>query len=211
MREAIATRLAHVGRELHPDKMGIVYCKDANRHGVFAPTSFTFLGNTFRPRLAISRTGQHFVSFLPAVSKQAITAMGREIRSWRIALRSDKTLTDLARMVNTIVQGWINYYGRFYQSQLTPLLRHINDYLVRWACRKYKRLRRREKRARELLAQTARRCPNLFAHWRFGIKPDGWTPCKPRGFRTVLRAAAGEIPAADSPRAPAQSPCYAAR
>lgn len=65
--------------------------------------------------------------------------------------------------------------GRFYPSQLTPLLRRINDYLVRWAYRKYKRLRRREKRTRELLAQTARRSPNLFAHWRFGIKPAGWT------------------------------------
>jgi hypothetical protein len=74
-----------------------------------------------------------------------------------------------------LVQGWINYYGRFYQSQLYPLLRRINEYLVRWACRKFKRLRRREKRARELLAATARRSPALFAHWRFGIKPDGWT------------------------------------
>src|SRR5213592_2477847 len=27
-----------------------------------------------------------------------------------------------------------------------------------------------------------------------------WEPCKPRGFRTVLRAAGGEIPPADSPR-----------
>jgi hypothetical protein len=25
-----------------------------------------------------------------------------------------------------------------------------------------------------LLAGTARRYPNLFAHWRFGLKPDGW-------------------------------------
>ena len=29
--------------------------------------------------------------------------------------------------------------------------------------------------ARELLAATARRYPSLFAHWRFGVKPDGWT------------------------------------
>ena len=65
--------------------------------------------------------------------------------------------------------------GRFYKSMLYPLLRRINEHLVRWACRKYKRLRRREKRARELLARAARRYPALFAHWRFGLKPDGWT------------------------------------
>jgi RNA-directed DNA polymerase len=175
VRDALAARLAQVGLELHPDKTRIVYCKDANRQGSYEHTSFTFLGYTFRPRLAISRAGRHFVSFLPAASKEAIKAMGKKVRSWQLANRSDKSLTDLARMFNSIVQGWINYYGRFYRSGLYPLLRRINDYLVRWACRKYKRLRRRKKRARELLAGAARRYPNLFAHWRFGLKPDGWT------------------------------------
>ena len=40
---------------------------------------------------------------------------------------------------------------------------------------RYKRLRRRERRAKELLARAAQRYPGLFAHWRFGLKPDGWT------------------------------------
>ena len=59
--------------------------------------------------------------------------------------------------------------GRFYKSMLYPLLRRINEHLVRWACRKYKRLRRRERRAKELLARAAQRYPGLFAHWRFGL------------------------------------------
>ena len=175
VRDALAARLAEVGLELHPAKTRVVYCKDADRRGDHEVTSFTFLGYTFRPRLAENRWGKHFVSFLPAVSKDAVKAMSREIRSWHIARRSDKSLTDLAQMFNSIVQGWINYYGRFYKSMLYPLLRRINEHLVRWACRKYKRLRRREKRARELLARAARRYPALFAHWRFGLKPDGWT------------------------------------
>lgn len=98
--------------------------------------------------------------------------MGRVLRSWHLANRSDKALADLARMFNSIVQRWINYYGRFYQSGFVSLLRRINNYLARWACRKYKRLRRRKKRARELLAGAVRRHPNLFAHRRFG-EPDG--------------------------------------
>lgn len=175
VRNALAARLAEVGLELHPDKTRVVYCKDADRCGDHEVTSFTFLGYTFRPRLAKNKWGKHFVSFLPAVSKDAVKAMSREIRSWHIARRSDKSLTDLAQMFNSIVQGWINYYGRFYKSMLYPLLRRINEHLVRWACRKYKRLRRREERARELLAGAARRHPGLFAHWRFGLKPDGWT------------------------------------
>jgi hypothetical protein len=40
--------------------------------------------------------------------------MRREMRRWAVARRSDKTLTDLALMFNVVIQGWINYYGRFY-------------------------------------------------------------------------------------------------
>jgi RNA-directed DNA polymerase len=174
VRAAIAARLAQVGLELHPDKTRIVYCKDDDRRGDHEATSFTFLGYTFRPRLAKNRWGKHFVSFLPAVSRDAATAMGREIRSWHIAKRSDKSLTDLARMFNSSVQGWINYYGRFYKSMLYPLLKRLNRALARWASRKYKRLRRRERKAMHWLAEIARREPGLFAHWRFGVRPDGW-------------------------------------
>ena len=73
-------------------------------------------------------------------------------------------------MFNRVVQGWINYYGRFYPSGLYPTLRHINDYLVRWARRKYKRLHRHARRARQFLASVARREPGLFAHWRL-VRP----------------------------------------
>jgi len=175
VRAGLTQRLAEVGLELHPDKTRIVYCQDADRRDDHEVTSFTFLGYTFRPRLAKNRWGKHFVNFLPAVSKDAIKAMGREIRSWHLARRSDKSLEDFARMFNPIVQGWINYYGRFYKSMLYPLLRRINEHLMRWAMRKYKRLRRREKRAGERLARACVRSPQLFAHWRFGLKPAGWT------------------------------------
>jgi RNA-directed DNA polymerase len=174
VRDAIAARLAQVGLELHPDKTRIVYCKDADRRDDHEVTSFTFLGYEFRPRLAKSRTGHHFVSFLPAVSSDAMKTMGREIRSWHLARRSDKSLDDLARMFNNIVQGWINYYGRFYKSRLLYFLRRLNRHLARWACRKFKRLRRRERRAMGWLAEIARRSPRLFAHWRLGARPDGW-------------------------------------
>jgi RNA-directed DNA polymerase len=174
VRDAIAARLAAVGVELHPDKTRIVYCQDADRRGVQEVTSFTFLGYTFRPRLAKNKYGKHCVSFLPAVSRDAVVAMGREVRSWHIAKRSDKSLNDLARMFNSIVQGWINYFGRFYKSMLYPLLRRLNQHLVCWACRKYTRLKRRERKAMHWLAEVAKRAPGLFTHWRFGLRPDGW-------------------------------------
>ena len=133
------------------------------------------MGYTFRPRLSKSRHGKHFVNFSPAVSGEAGKRIGREIRRWRLHLRSGKTLTDLARSINVIVRGWINYYGRFYRSELVRLLRRINEYLIRWAMRKFKRLRRHPARAGRFLADVAKRQPDLFAHWRFGVGPDGWT------------------------------------
>ena len=174
VRDALAARLADVGLELHPGKTRVVYCKDADRRGDHEVTSFTFLGYEFRPRLAKNKYGKHFVSFLPAVSKQAMKAMGAEIRSWHWAKRSDKSLSDLALMFNSKVQGWINYYGRFYRSRLLYFLRRLNRHLMRWACRKYKRLKRRERRAMAWLAEIAQWSPRLFAHWRLGARPDGW-------------------------------------
>ena len=175
LRAVIASRLAECGLELNEQKTRIVYCKDSIRRGSHEHESFDFLGYTFRPRLSRGKSGGQFVNFLPAVSDNARKRIGREIRRWRLHVRSGTTLTELARSINVIVRGWIGYYGRFYRSMLARLLRRINEYLVRWAMRKYKRLRRSPAKARRLLASVARRQPDLFAHWRIGARPDGWT------------------------------------
>jgi RNA-directed DNA polymerase len=77
--------------------------------------------------------------------------------------RSDKALDDLARVFNPYIRGWIN----FYRSALNWTLSRVDAALVRWACDKFKRLRRRPRRARDWLARVRRANPNLFAHWRF--------------------------------------------
>lgn len=174
VRDAVTRRLAEVGLEVHPEKTRIVYCKDDDRRGSYEHESFDFLGYTFRPRLSKSKYGKHFVNFTPAVSQAARKAIHREIRSWHLPRRSDKTLDDLAAILNPIIRGWINYYGRFYPSMLYPLLRHINWGLVRWAMRKYKSLDGHKHRTQRWLVDVARRQPNLFAHWQL-VRPDGWT------------------------------------
>jgi RNA-directed DNA polymerase len=169
--DAIACRMAQVGLELHPDKTRIVYCKDSGRRGSHEHERFTFLGYTFRPRDARSKHGNRFVSFSPAISDDAAKAIRREIRSWRLHRRSDLNLTDLAREFNPVLQGWITYYGRFYKSGMYPSLQRINEYLVRWAMRKYKRLHRQPTKAWRWLEGVARREPTLFVHWRLGVPP----------------------------------------
>src|SRR3712207_9266024 len=87
-------------------------------------SQFDFLGYTFRPRRAKNYRGKPFVSFLPGVSNKAGKAIRATIRDWRLAAtRNNQSLEDLARLVNPSVRGWGDYYGRFYRSALTPVLR----------------------------------------------------------------------------------------
>ena len=71
LRRALEQRFADCGLQLHPQKTKVIYCQDANRTDEYPERSFDFLSYTFRPRSSINREGEHFVSFLPAVSKQA--------------------------------------------------------------------------------------------------------------------------------------------
>jgi len=171
LKEAIGKRLAECKLELHPEKTKIVYCKDVDRRGNYPREKFDFLGYTFRPRRSKNRWGKYFVNFTPAVSDKAAREMRRTMRCWHLHLRSDKTLEDLSRMFNPILRGWINYYGRYYRSALYPTLRVLDRTLVRWATRKYKRLRGHPRRATHWLGRIARREPYLFAHWEIGLQP----------------------------------------
>jgi RNA-directed DNA polymerase len=170
--EAIRARLAECGLELHPEKTKIVYCQDSDRKGQHEHIQFDFLGYTFRPRRAKNYRGKPFVSFLPGVRNKAGKAIRATIRDWRLAAtRNNQTLEDLARLVNPSVSGWVNYYGRFYRSALTPVLRHLERALIRWACRKYKRFRGHITNAAHWLGRVARRDPGLFVLWQLGIRP----------------------------------------
>jgi hypothetical protein len=158
--------MEQVGLRLHPTKTKIVYCRDGRRRGSHEHTAFTFLGYTFRPRSAQDRHGKIFTSFLPAISKDALKRISGEVRRWHLHLHNTYSLDELARWINPVVAGWMNYYGRFYRSALYPLLRRINAYLVRWARKKYKRLKT-FKRARAWWKAVTQREPLLFAQGRW--------------------------------------------
>jgi len=166
--QALASRLADCKLTLHPGKTKIVYCKDANRKADYPDIRFDFLGFQFRPRKTMwtvkgSRIFTH--GFLPAASPTALQRIGREIRSWALHHRSDKSLKELAAMYNPTIRGWIAYYSHFYRTQLRPTLKRIDAYVIRWARRKYKRMVHRTKGARDWFDRLHRASPWLFAHW----------------------------------------------
>ena len=169
---ALGDRMVEVGLRLHPDKTKIVYCKDRRRRGSHELTAFTFLGYTFRPRMAKSARGRPYLAFTPAVSPQAMKQMSQVVRRWRLHQRTGLSLSELAEAINPIVAGWMNYYGRFNRSRLYPLLQRINTYLRRWAGKKYKRLRP-YRRFQAWWSGIIDRDPGLFAHWRWVRIPAG--------------------------------------
>lgn len=99
------------------------------------------MGFCFRPRLAKSRKGVHFVGFLPAISPEAVRELREEIRSWNLSSLGHLDLGQIAKMFNAKIQGWINYYGCYYGSMLKEkVLRYLNRVLSQWAAEKFKRL-----------------------------------------------------------------------
>ena len=161
---ALLDRFAACKLVLHPDKTKIVYCKDANRRSDFPVISFDFLGFQFRARKTMWQ-GKAAHGFLPAASPKALKRISREVRRWRLHMRSDKSLQDLAEIYNPVIRGWIGYYSTFYRTQLRPTLKRIDLYVIRWARRKFKRFVHRTKGARDWFARLRRTKPQLFAHW----------------------------------------------
>jgi RNA-directed DNA polymerase len=166
VREAIERRLGSVGLQLHPDKTRIVYCKDDRRRLDYGQVTFTFCGYAFRPRKTYDRVGKRSrTGFLPAVAPGKLIDMSRKIASWSLHRRTTRNLESLAEEVNPALRGWLNYFTVFYPSAVNPIGKRVDRHLMRWARRKYKRLERSEKRARDWLTGVRTRAPGLFAHW----------------------------------------------
>ena len=156
--------------ELHPEKTKIVYCQDVNRKEIHPNTMFTFLGYEFRRRAVRAKeTNNLFMGFTPAVSKESQNAMRAKIREAKLSSKTEISLEEIASRFNPILRGWLEYYGKYTPSALYPVLRHFNLTLVRWAGRKYKRLRGGKTRASILLQTIMKQKPNLFAHWKLGM------------------------------------------
>ena len=91
--------------------------------------------------------------------------MSYTIRQWGLSSVTPLSLEDLAKMINPVVRGWMNYYGAYCRSELSQILRQIELSIAKWAIRKYKKLHRRILAATRWLHGIRRREPNLFAHW----------------------------------------------
>ncbi|PQA53199.1 group II intron reverse transcriptase/maturase [Siphonobacter curvatus] len=165
----IKQRLADCKLELNATT--IVYCKKNHRDIEYDTIQFDFLGYTFKPRRSIDAHGVVFLNFSPAISKTARTKIWSTIRDWNQHYWNYLTLEQIADKINPIIQGWINYYGKYNPRVLKEVLMRINMKLSRWIRNKFKGFRKHKTRAIHRLGDICLTKPHLFAHWSYGVKP----------------------------------------
>ena len=167
----VTQRFTQCKLRVHPQKTKIVYCKDSNRNRRSHPEiSFRFLGYTFMPRECKSKNGALFYSFTPAISKEAVKRINDEVKGMRLHSMVQTELEVIASMLNSKIQGWINYYSRFRKSAMWKVFYVLNNRLCKWVQRKYKK-HSNIYGSINWLKRISRMNPNLFVHWRHGFTP----------------------------------------
>ena len=106
------------------------------------------------------------MNFLPAVSPQALLRMRARTRSIGLPSLAHFSIEKVAKIVNPVLRGWIQYYGWFYKTELIARLYHyLDDRIACWLRQKYKKLRSNRLRSALLLDQIRKLQKDLFAHW----------------------------------------------
>lgn len=162
VKESLSARLAECGLRLHPSKSKIVYCSDSLRPGDYTNVSFSFLGFTFKPRLMVSKRGNKFVGFNPAVSTASKKAFRASIRAIKLSRTEYMDIGELANLLNPKLRGWYNYFKAFGKYALSQISFWLDCCLSRWLRGKH-RINTSEATKRLYRLKDAH--PTFFAHW----------------------------------------------
>jgi len=165
--KAIESRLTSIGLELHPEKTKIVYCLDGRRRKKYPIIKFDFLGYSFQPRTTKAKASKRlFLGFDCAISISSRKRIADKLEALKFESLSFKSIVGIAKYLNPIIRGWVNYYGKFRMSELSKVFKLLSVRLVRWARKRYKRYRTNLNKAYDWLKRIRIQLPNLFYHWR---------------------------------------------
>ncbi len=110
------------------------------------------------------------MNFSPAISKEAGKSIREKIRKTGIKRKTEWTIEAIAGILNPMIKGWIEYYGRYNLSAMRSVIRYLHQTIVGWAMRKYKKLKKHKTRGIDFLERVYGEKPNLFVHWKM-FKP----------------------------------------
>ena len=167
LRKRLEERMIEVRLELHPEKTRIAYCKDKDRKSDYPIAEFDFLGYTYKAMYIMCRDGEMRNNFICYVSKKSAKAFRVKIKSLEIHKKTGSTIQMISEVLNPMIRGWMNYFGKYNPSAMKYTLEVIERRIVKWAMSKYKHFRGRPERAERWLSKIKQREPRLFAHWMF--------------------------------------------
>jgi RNA-directed DNA polymerase len=168
--KATRERMIEVGLELHSKKTKIVYCRDYRRRGKYREVKFDFLGYSYQPRDTVSKNQKGmFLGYDCAISISSRKAIADKLGELKVEKMTYKSIVGIAQRLNPMIRGWINYYGKFRISMLHKVFRLLNQRLIRWGRKRYKRYKTSINRASKWLQRVQEQYRYLFYHWQFGF------------------------------------------
>ena len=154
----IKKRMESCKLNLHPEKSKIVNLRGISEKKY--SKGFDFLGFTIRPS---SFKCKDKVKTIPSifVSQKSKNSLMEKFRNLNIHKRRT-SLEEIAKMINPILRGIINYYHKFRKSDLQNVWRQLNARLLKWV--KWEKGLYKKASVRYLKTKHKEK-PNLFLHW----------------------------------------------
>ena len=157
--KVIAQRMKNCKLKLHPVKSKIVNLRGFTQNKY--PRSFDFLGFTIRPLWSKTSKGMKVMvsGFMSRKSKTNVLAKlrGFQIHKWR------KPIEVIAEKLKPVIQGVINYYGKFWTGHMYQVWYYLNQRLLKWV--KWEK-GLYKKQAIRWLQLKCKEKPRLFPHWQ---------------------------------------------
>jgi RNA-directed DNA polymerase len=154
----ITQRLKACKLEVQKEKTEIVNIRGSSERKY--KKSFDFLGFTVQPHYTRVKTGDLRILPRSVISKKSVSSV---LEKFSHIHKRRTSLEELAKELNPVIRGVINYYCKFWSYHTQFLWRQLNKRLQKWV--KWEKGLYLIASVKWLKKKYAER-PNLFAHWK---------------------------------------------
>jgi RNA-directed DNA polymerase len=154
----ITQRLTACKLEVQKEKTKIVNVRGSSERKY--KKSFDFLGFTIEPHYTRVKTGDLRILPRSVISKKSVSSV---LEKFNHIHKRSKSLEELAKELNPVIRGVINYYCKLWSYHTQFLWRQLNKRLQKWV--KWEKNLYLIASVKWLKKKYAER-PNLFAHWK---------------------------------------------
>lgn len=158
MLRQIQQRMESCKLTLHAEKSKIVNLRGYST--MKYPKGFDFLGFTIQPRAFMVKGRTKSIPSI-CVSQKSKTSIMQKFKMMNLHKRRI-TLEEIAREINPVLKGIINYYHKFWEDDMRIVWNQLNARLLKWV--KWEKGLYKYASVKYLKTKYKER-PDLFAHW----------------------------------------------